>query len=337
MFLIFVVVRREGGDLSVDNRKLISVVSACYNEVGTIALLAQKVKDLFDKIPDCDYQIIFVDDFSTDGSREELVRLSEIDPKIKVVFLSRNFGNPQYCYLAGMSIASGDAVVFIDADLQHPVHAIMDFIAKWKEGYVVVYSMRRSSPENIIRRIGYYLFYRIWGALVDFKIPKDAGDFCLLDRRVVDIILQLPEKDVFLRGLRSWVGFKQTGIVYDGLPRLKGVTKFNFLSYVRTAKDAFVNFSVKPLEFISFIAIGSAIFTAAVAAMFLFLAFTSEAPRGFFTFILAILFFGTIQLVALGVIAEYLIRIFREVKGRPSFIIEKVISKQNQGRAKNHE
>lgn len=311
---------------------LISVVSACYNEQDNIEELHSRLKETFSQIPGCDYQLIFVDDSSTDRSREIFEKVVEQDPKVKIVMLSRNFGNPQYCYLAGLSQADGDAVIFIDCDLQHPPSLIKTFIEKWKEGYKVVYGVRSRCEENFIRRTGYYFFYRIFSFLCSFKIPKDAGDFGLMDRRVADLILSLPEKDVFLRGLRAWVGFKQIGIRYKQLARKSGFTKFSFFDYVRTAKDAFVNFSHRPLELISFIAIGSACFTALAACVFFVLAFTTQAPQGYFSLIMAILFFGTIQLIALGVMAEYMIRIFREIKGRPSYVIEKILSQKSRKR-----
>lgn len=311
-------------------KKLISVVSACYNEQDNISELHKQLKQTFEQIPDCDYELIFVDDSSTDRSREIFSTIVDKDPKVKVVMLSRNFGNPQYCYLAGLSQTQGDAVIFIDCDLQHPPTLIKTFIEKWKEGYKVVYGVRSRCEENFVRRTGYYFFYRIFSVLCPFKIPKDAGDFGLMDRVVVNLISSLPEKDVFLRGLRAWVGFKQIGIGYKQRARNSGLTKFSFFDYVRTAKDAFVNFSHRPLELISFVAIGSACFTAVMSCMFLVLAFTTQAPQGYFSLIMAILFFGTIQLMALGVMAEYMIRIFREVKGRPSYVIEKILSQNNR-------
>lgn len=307
-------------------KKLISIVSACYNEEQTIAELHIRIQQIFFTIPDCDYELIFVDDSSSDNSQKIFNEIVAKDSQVKVARLSRNFGNPQYCYLAGMSIATGDAVIFIDADLQYPPELIVDFLAHWRAGYKVVYGIRSRCHENVVRKAGYYLFYRIFSFLCSFNIPKDAGDFGLMDRCVVDIILSLPEKDVFLRGLRAWVGFKQIGLEYTQLPRKKGQTKFSFFDYIRTAKDAFVNFSARPLELISYMAILSAFFTGVISCVFLYLAFTTEAPRGFFTLILTMLFFGTIQLTALGVLAEYLIRIFREVKHRPSFIIEQVLT-----------
>jgi dolichol-phosphate mannosyltransferase len=318
-------------------RKLISIVSACYNEEQTVAELHARIQKLFTVIPELDYELIFVDDASQDNSAQEFAKLLKDDPRVYVVQLSRNFGNPQYCYLAGMTIAKGDAVVFIDADLQHPPELIAQFIEKWQQGFKVVYGIRKRCEEGFVRKAGYYLFYRLFSFLCSFNIPKDAGDFGLMDRRVVDIILALPEKDMFLRGLRAWVGFKQIGIEHVQLSRKKGQTKFSFFDYIRTAKDAFINFSARPLELISFMAMACAAVTALASCAFLFLAFTTEAPRGFFTLILTILFFGTIQLAALGVLAEYMIRVFREVKQRPSFIIEKVLSHKKDTGETNYE
>ncbi|MCK4500029.1 hypothetical protein KAU11_05990, partial [Candidatus Babeliales bacterium] len=175
------------------------------------------------------------------------------------------------------------------------------------------YGVRSKREGGLIRRIGYMCFYRILRYLSFIDFPVDAGHFSLLDRRVVEVIVALPEKDVFIRGLRAWAGFRQVGVEYYRPDRSRGETTFSFFRYIRTAKDAIVNFSYKPLEYVSGMAIGAATLTMIASFFYLYIAFTKDAPRGFFTLLMAILVLGTLQLVALGVIAEYLIRIFREV------------------------
>ncbi|MCK4499050.1 glycosyltransferase family 2 protein [Candidatus Babeliales bacterium] len=314
-----------------NSMKLISVVVPCYNEFDNLQNVYDRVTAVFENFP-YQLELLLVDDGSADKSREKYDELVALDERVRVVLMSRNFSGPEPILFAGLKTAKGDAVVLLDADLQDPPELIRDFAKKWEEGYSVVYGVRSKREGSLVRRIGYTCFYRIIRYLSFVDFPVDAGHFSLLDRRVVDIIASLSEKDVFVRGLRAWVGFKQIGVEYNRPDREFGETTFSFFRYVRTAKDAIVNFSYKPLEYVSSIAIGSATLTAIAGFFYLYIAFTKDAPRGFFTLLMAILILGTLQLVALGVIAEYLIRIFREVKARPPYVIDKILEKKKGDR-----
>ncbi|MFC1854337.1 glycosyltransferase family 2 protein [Candidatus Dependentiae bacterium] len=311
-------------------KKLISVVVPCYNERENLSEVYNRIASVFTKLP-YELELLFVDDGSTDGSEKNYQKLVDKDSRVKVILMSRNFDGPEPILFAGMKEACGDAVVLVDADLQDPPELIEDFLHKWEEGYKVVYGIRGKRKETLIRRIGYVCFYKIMRQLSFIDFPLNAGAFGLMDRRVVDIITSLPEKDVFIRGLRAWAGFKQTGVKYDRPEREKGDTGFSFLGYMRVAKDAVVNFSYKPLELVSGIAMAAAALTFIALFFYLYFAFTTEAPRGFFTLLMAMLFLGTVQLLAIGVIAEYLIRIFREVKARPPYVVDRVLCKRSRG------
>jgi polyisoprenyl-phosphate glycosyltransferase len=307
-------------------KQLISLVVACYNESKNIEELHRRVVSVFENIS-YDFELIFVDNKSTDCSEKIYENLVKKDSRIRVVFMARNFGGPQPSYFAGMKEAKGDAVVLLDGDLQDPPELVSDFIKKWEEGYKVVYGVRETRVETLVRRIGYKVFYRILRHLSFIDIPLDAGEFGLMDRRIVNIIIDLPEKDILIRGLRAWAGLSQTGVKYHRPNRKRGKTTFSFLGYVQAAKNAVVNFSYKPLEYVSAIAMGSAFLTSIASIFYLYCAVTqSEAPKGFFTILMAVMFFGTLQLLALGVIAEYLIRIFREVKSRPAYVVDRILS-----------
>ena len=308
------------------NKKLISLVAACYNESANLEELYNRVVSVFEDIR-YDFELILVDNKSTDNSEKIYEQLVKRDFRVRVIFMTRNFGGPQPSYFAGMKEARGDAVVLLDGDLQDPPELIADFLKKWEEGYKVVYGVRETRVETLVRRIGYKVFYRILRHLSFIDIPLDAGEFGLMDRRIVNIVTDLPEKDILIRGLRAWAGLSQTGVKYHRPNRKNGTTTFSFLGYVQAAKNAVVNFSYKPLEYVSAIAMGSALLTSVASIFYLYCAVSqSGAPKGFFTILMAVIFFGTLQLLALGVIAEYLIRIFREVKSRPAYVIDRILS-----------
>lgn len=309
--------------------KIVSLVVPCYNEAHNLPELYERCRAVFEGLP-YDFELVLVDNCSTDSSRELYERLVQQDSRVRAVLMSRNFGGPQSSYFAGLKEARGDAVVLLDGDLQDPPELIREFLAKWEAGYQVVYGVRETREETLVRRIGYKLFYRILRMLSAVPMPLDAGEFCLMDRRVVTVLAALPEKDVLIRGLRAWAGFKQIGVTYHRPDRRRGKTTFSFLGYVGAAKNAVVNFSHKPLEYISTMAIGAAVLTSIAACFYFYLALTTKAPRGFFTLLMVILFFGTLQLIALGVIAEYLIRIFREVKARPPYVIDRILTQKKE-------
>lgn len=308
--------------------KKISIIAACYNESGNIDKMHQRIKTVFDG-SGYDFELIYVDNASLDGSRNIYEKVVSIDRRVKVLLMSRNFGSSQPSFFAGIRHASGDAVVLIDGDLQDPPELIPEFLKKYEEGYNVVYGVRKRRMGSILRRIGYKCFYRIFHWLSYIEIPIDAGDFGLMSKQVVDVIKKLDEKDLYLRGLRAWAGFKQIGVEYIRQDRNVGKTSNSFLANFTWAKKAITNFSYKPLEFISKLAISAIFLTFIAALVYLYLYFTTDAPRGFSTLLMVMFIFGTIQLLALSIIAEYLIRIFQEVKNRPPYIISEILENKD--------
>ncbi len=305
--------------------KKISLVTACYNEENNIPQLYNRVITVMNQLPHYDYELIFVDNVSTDNSTALYHQLTQQDPRVHALLIARNTGNSQTSFMAGMQYASGDAVILFDGDLQEPPEIIPQFIERWEAGYDVVYGVRKKRKESLPRRVCYFVFYRMFKLLSYLDIPLDAGDFGLMSKRVVDVIKQLPEKDLYLRGLRAWAGFKQTSIFYEREARFAGVTSNSFFGNVYWVKKAIINFSYKPLEFVSRIAFGSASITSCLAAFYLYRHCTVGSPNGFPTLLMFIFIFGTLQLLALAILAEYIARIFHEVKGRPPFIVANVM------------
>jgi dolichol-phosphate mannosyltransferase len=304
--------------------KKISIVAACYNESGNIENMYRRVKAMFE-FGFYDFELIYVDNASTDDSRSAYQKIVESDNRVKAILMSRNFGSSQPSFFAGIRHASGDAVVLIDGDLQDPPELITEFLKKYEEGFDVVYGVRVKRRGSIFRRIGYTCFYRVFRWLSYLAMPVDAGDFGLMSRKVVDVIKQLDEKDLYIRGLRAWVGFKQTGVDYTREERNAGKTSNSFLANFTWAKKAITNFSYKPLEFISKLAFGAVFMTFVAALIYVYLYFKTGAPRGFSTLLMVMFIFGSIQLLALSIIAEYLVRIFQEVKNRPPYIISEIL------------
>lgn len=305
--------------------KKISLVTACYNEERNIAQLYHRIVAVMDQLPHYDYELIFVDNASTDNSVALYHQLTEQDPRVHALLIARNTGNSQTSFMAGMQYATGDAVILFDGDLQEPPEIIPQFIERWEAGYDVVYGIRKKRKESLPRRVCYFIFYRIFKLLSYLDIPLDAGDFGLMSKRVVDIIKQLPEKDLYLRGLRAWAGFKQASVLYEREARFAGVTSNSFFDNVYWVKKAIINFSYKPLEFVSRIAFGSALLTCCLAMFYLYRHCTIGSPDGFPTLLMFMFIFGTLQLLALATLAEYIARIFHEVKGRPSFVVASVV------------
>ena len=308
-------------------KKCISIIVTCYNEEENIEEMYRRIVAVFTKLSDYTYEIIYVDNASTDNSERLYRKLALEDKQVKAIIMSRNFGSPQPSFVAGMEYAKGDAVVFMHGDIQDPPELIAEFIRKWKKGYDVVYGTR-------IRREGYGLlwntlykgFYLLLNRLAYIKIPLDAGEFSLVERKVIRELLALDEYDYYLRCLRAYVGFKQIGVPYVREARLRGRSSENLLSGFWWAKTILVNFSFKPLEWISAIAFIVMICTfilLVVNAMFVLI--SHDSPRGIPTIVLLILFLGGVQLLSLSVIAEYLAKIFLEVKRRPRYIVKKRI------------
>lgn len=306
--------------------KTISIVAPCYNESENVRDLHRRVKAVFEKLS-YQYELIIVDNASTDNSPAIYQELVAQDPAVKVLFMARNTGNSQPGYFAGLTYAAGDAVVLLDGDLQDPPEIIPQFIEKWEQGFEIAFGIRVKRKETF-PAFFYRAFYIIFKWLSYLDMPVNAGDFGILDRRVVDIIIRLSEKDLYLRGLRAWVGFKQCGVEYERHGRLRGMTTNSFLRNIYWAKKAIVNFSYKPLEYISGLAMATAVVTGFAICYYFYAYFHHGAPRGFTTLLLAMLILNSMQLLALSIIGEYLIRIFQEVKNRPTYLIDKVLTSE---------
>lgn len=306
-------------------KKKISILAACYNEEKNIKNLYHRVTATMATLPAYDYELLYIDNASVDKSLPIFKEIIEHDPRIKTIIMSRNFGSNQPSILAGMHQATGDCIIILAGDLQDPPELIPQFVHLWQTGYDIVYGIAKKRKGNILRRIGYTCFYRLFKMLSYLDIPLDSGDFSLIDKKAFSIIKQLPEKDLYLRGLRTWVGFKQIGLEYQRDNRTAGKTSNSFFANFMWAKKAIVNFSYKPLEYISTLAMFAVFVTCFTAGLYLYWYFKYGAPQGFLTILMIMFIFGTLQLLALSIIGEYLIKIFEEVKGRPPFVIKEII------------
>lgn len=307
-------------------KKKLSAIIACYRDAPAIPIMYQRLTTVFHKIG-VDYEIIFVNDRSPDNAAEVLAQLAAEDKKVVVINHTRNFGS-QSAFTSGMNIATGDAVVLLDGDLQDPPELIESFFQKWQEGYDVVYGIRVKRDATRFLKIAYKLFYRIFRAASYVPMPLDTGDFSLLDRRVVNALNNLPENNRFIRGLRSWVGFKQTGIPYIRPERMFGRTTNSLLKNLGWARKAIFSFSYVPLDFITFLAlftVGGSVL--AILVQIALRIFKPElVPSGFTTIIVLILFMGGVQLLCLSIIGSYLAHIYDEVKRRPPYIVESILN-----------
>lgn len=314
-------------------KKSTSVVAIAYKDEGNIRELYKRTTAALSKITP-NWEVVYVCDGSPDRSEEILRELAKKDKRLTVVLHSRNFG-AQSAFTTGMKQAMGDAVVIMDGDLQDPPELIEEFVRKWLEGYEVIYGVRRKREKSMgsAWELIYHTFYVMFNKLSYIKVPLDAGDFSLMDRKVVDHINSLPEKDRFIRGLRAWAGFKQTGVGYVRPERFSGtgVSTNNFLKGLQWARKAIFSFSYAPLEWVFYAAILSLFATLFAIAFYLIMYFyIPDAPRGFLTILLAVLFLGSIQLVVLAVISEYIRRIFEEIKSRPEALVKEIINEHKK-------
>jgi glycosyltransferase involved in cell wall biosynthesis len=310
-------------------RPVLSIVVPLYNEEGNVAPLLQRIGGVTERLRDAfDFEIVLVNDGSTDGTlaaiRDEMRRR----PRIVLVNLSRNFGH-QLAATAGIEIARGDAVVLMDGDLQDPPELVGAFVRKWREGYDVVYAVRRSRRgESSFKIATARAFYRIIKRLTKVAIPLDTGDFRLMSRRVVEALRRSPERHRFLRGMVSWVGFNQVAIAYDRDERHTGATKYPLPKMIRFAMDGITSFSDIPLRFASYFGFTvSAIAFVYALIVIAFKLFSLKPPGytpGWASTIVTVLFLGGVQLMSLGILGEYLGRVYDEVKGRPLYLISDI-------------
>jgi dolichol-phosphate mannosyltransferase len=301
---------------------VLSIVAPIYNEADNISELYRRVCEVMDSIGES-WELLLVNDGSTDASAEFIQQLASQDGRVRPIIFARNFGH-QIAVTAGLDYSRGQAVVIIDADLQDPPEVILDLIAKWREGFEVVYAIRSEREgEGWFKLVTASLFYRMIVKITDVKIPLDAGDFRLLDRKVVNVLNQMRERHRFLRGMSAWVGFRQVGVPYKRAARLAGETKYPFRKMFRLAINAITGFSYFPLQLATYVGFFSAgISILSIPVVIALRLWGSQAPLvGQATTLIAVLFLGGVQLISLGILGEYIGRLYDEAKGRPLYIV----------------
>ena len=303
------------------DKPVISIIAPIYNEYENIPELYQRIKEVLDSTGEL-WELVTIDDGSTDGSTDRLRELGEQDPRVRPVIFARNFGH-QIAVTAGLDYSRGDAVVIIDADLQDPPEVILAMIDKWREGSEVVYAVRTEREgETWFKEFTASIFYRLIYRITDVDIPLDTGDFRLLDRKVVNVMSQMRERHRFLRGMSVWVGFKQTGVEYRRAARHAGETKYPLRKMLKFATDAITSFSYFPLQlamYLGFISAGLSILAIPVVVAMRLAG--SQAFFGQASTLIAVLFLGGVQLISLGILGEYIGRLYDEAKGRPLYIV----------------
>ncbi len=320
--------------------KLLSVVIPCFNEELVLRAAHARLRQALSAIEDFDYELIFVDDGSRDRTYEILAELQAPDRRTRVLKLSRNFGH-QIAVTAGLEAAAGDVVVVIDADLQDPPEVIGEMVSLWRQGNHVVYGSRTTRPgESRFKLATAKAYYRIINRLSDTPIPVDTGDFRLMDRKVVDVLLAMPERGRFLRGMVSWIGFRQVPLPYERQVRHAGRTKYSLLRMIRFAMDGILSFSVVPLRLAAFTGLMAIWFAFAGIVMAVvvrvFGLYDLRLGRGWASLFVAVLFMGGVQLLTLGVIGEYLGRIYTEVKRRPLYAVQERLGFAGAERSQYH-
>jgi dolichol-phosphate mannosyltransferase len=301
----------------------ISIIAPIFNESGNLPELNRRIRQVMEQAG-LSWELILIDDGSTDESADLIREYAREDHRVRAVIFARNFGH-QIAVTAGLDYSEGQAVIIIDADLQDPPELILDLIAKWREGYEVVYAVRAEREgENWFKLFTASLFYRLISRITDVKLPLDAGDFRLLDRSVVNVLNQMRERHRFLRGMSVWVGFRQTGVPYRRAARYRGETKYPFRKMFRLAINAITSFSYFPLQlatYIGFFSAGLSILSIPVVVALRVLGGPDAPFLGQATTLIAVLFLGGAQLISLGILGEYIGRLYDEAKGRPLYIV----------------
>ena len=298
-----------------------SIIAPIYNEIENLPELYRRVKEVMNSSGER-WELILVDDGSTDGSTDKIRELAKKDKIVRPVIFARNFGH-QVAITAGWDYARGDAIVIIDADLQDPPEVILELAKKWKEGYEVVYAVRgEREGESWFKKFTAAMFYRIIYSITDVKIPVDTGDFRLMDRKVVDVLKQMKERHRFPRGMSAWVGFRQIGVTYKRAARVAGVTKYPFRKMLKLALNAITGFSYFPLQvatYFGFVSAGISILAIPIVVALRLAG--SHFFEGQTTTLISVLFLGGVQLISLGILGEYIGRLYDEAKGRPLYIV----------------
>lgn len=306
---------------------LVSVVVPVFDESAVLDELHRRVSGA---LRDLDYELVLVDDGSRDDSWERMRALAAADRRVRLIRLSRNFGH-QIAITAGLDAARGETVVVLDADLQDPPELIPDLVARWREGYDVVYAVRAErSGESAFKLVTARAFYRLLQRLAGIEIPADAGDFRLLSRRAADALGAMPERSRYLRGMTSWIGFRQSGVPYRREARFAGETKYPLRKMLRFAADAVLSFSTVPIRLVSSLGLVVVVFCVGYLAYTVYLAlFTHQTVQGWASLIVIVLLLGGMQLISLGIIGQYVGRIFEEVKRRPLYLVSETVERED--------
>jgi polyisoprenyl-phosphate glycosyltransferase len=316
---------------SVSRQTLLSVVIPCYNEEEVLPLLFKRLTEAATSWG-VDYEVILVNDGSRDKTWQIMTEIHEADPRWKMVCLARNFGH-QVALWTGLTVVSGDVVVVLDADLQDPPEIVPQFLSKWADGCDVVYGVRLKRKEFLLKRACYFLYYRILASLSEVTIPLDSGDFCLMDRRVVQIISSARDGRPFIRGLRAWIGFRQESLPYERSARAAGEAKYTLGKLVKLALDGILSSSIRPLRLATYMGLLVSVF-AFLGTIFTlaqrifaeqFARFGLRPVPGFATTVISILFLGGVQLLCVGILGEYIGRIYENVKGWPVSTVAKTL------------
>ena len=309
---------------------MLSIVIPVLNEERNVPELVRRIRHVVGPLG-ASFEIIFADDGSTDRTPEILHALHAEDDRIKVVHLARNFGH-QAAISAGLRATAGDAVVVMDGDLQDSPEMIPAFLERWQAGYDVVYAIRGRRAASWPKRVGYVVFYRLLARISQIEIPLDSGDFSLMSRRVVDVLNAMPERTRFVRGMRSWAGFRQIGVEHVRGPRFAGKTKYTYRRLLRLALDGFFAFSYRPLQLASLFGVAVSTFALALAAGLVVLKLTHGIPLvGWTSLMVAVLFMGGVQLICVGILGEYVGRIYEESRGRPPYLVARIVGKTQLG------
>jgi glycosyltransferase involved in cell wall biosynthesis len=309
---------------SVSESPLVSLVVPLYNESSTLAELVRRIQVVLEKLTAYRWEVIFVNDGSTDGSEQSLTALARQHEWLSVIHLSRNFGH-QVAISAGIDVARGEAIILMDGDLQDPPELVEEMLARWQEGYDVVYGTRKHRDgEGFFKRWTASVYYRLLSRMSSVKIPLDTGDFRLMSRPVVDALIQMREQNRFIRGMVSWVGFRQIPVYYERDKRYGGDTKFTVFKMMRFAMDGILSFSSIPLQWITTLGFFISFFSFVCIVYVLYSNYILHVTvKGWTSTMVGILMLGGIQLTCLGMIGEYVARIFDEVRNRPLYIIRK--------------
>jgi dolichol-phosphate mannosyltransferase len=306
----------------------LSVGIPVYNEVEVLPTLLARLSAVLDSVPGGPHEVVFVDDGSTDGSRELLARESRTDPRLRIVALSRNFGH-QAALCAAIDHATGDALVLMDADLQDEPEVIPVLIREFEAGADVVFARRTTRQEPWAQRLAYRAFYKLIAALSEIKLPRDTGDFGLMSADVVRAIRQLPEHQRYLRGLRAWVGFKQVAVDVHRQARAGGRAKYTTWKLIKLALDGICSFSIVPLRAAAMFGLMAIVAATAFSIYALYVRLiVGRVPEGFTATLLVLTFLSGVQLLFLGVLGEYIGRVYAEAKGRPSYVVAHVVSQE---------